>query len=295
MRPRARGPVFLFLAPVLALLSLPVFSLDWPVAKRVISGTFGENRGDHFHNGIDIGGGDQVVHPVLPGELVFRYDEEDDYTSLPRGTGSTVVLHHDQNILSLYFHLKNGSLGPVHSAYQETDTVGIVGGSGRSEGPDLHFAVFDEEAASTINPLTFLPPLADSQPPVIRRLFLSVGDQKLLLQEGAVVKPGKAVVLADAFDLREDVKFSWPMAPYSVSLSLDGVEAAKIAFDSLQVSSGRMVVGSSSLARSDVYDPDGLVRCGSIELRAGGSHLRVSVRDFAGNETSREISLTVRE
>jgi hypothetical protein len=280
---------------VLLLASVPLFSLDWPVAKRIITGTFGEDRGDHFHNGVDIGGGDQDVHPVLPGELVFRFDENDDYSSFPRGTGTTLVLHHDQNILSVYFHLKNGSLGPFRSSYQAADTLGTVGSSGRSEGPDLHFGVYDEETGSFINPLTFLPPLADSQPPVIRRVFLSIGEQRLLLQDGAVVKPVKGMVLADASDLREDVRFSWQLAPYSVSLSLDGAQVAKISFDSLQVSDGRMVLSGSSRDRSEVYGPDGLVRCGTVELRAGESHLRLSVRDFAGNETTREISLTVRD
>ncbi len=277
------------------IVSVPLFSLDWPVARPVITGTFGEDRGDHFHNGLDIGAGGQEVHPVLPGELVFRYDENDDYGSLPRGTGTTVVLHHEQNILSIYFHLKDGSLGPIRTSYQPTDTLGIVGDSGRSEGPALHFGVYDEETGSSINPLTFLPPLADTQPPVIRRVFLSSGDQRLPLQDGVVVKPGRAVVLADASDLREDVKFSWPLALYIVSLSLDGTQVAKMAFDSLQVTGGKTVVSGTSLDRAGVYGSDGLLRCGAIDLRAGESHLRVSVRDFAGNETAREISLTVRE
>jgi hypothetical protein len=280
---------------VALIVSVPLFALDWPLARPIITGTFGEVRGDHFLSGLDIGGVDQEVHPVLPGELVFRYDENNDYSSLPRGTGTTVVLHHDQNILSIYFHLKNGSLGPVRSSYQPSDTLGIVGGSGRSEGPTLHFGVYDEETGSSINPLTFLPPLPDAQPPVIRRVFLSAGDQRLLLQNGAVVKPGKAAVLADASDLREDVKFSWPMAPYGVSLSLDGIQVARMALDSLQVSDGKTVVSGSLLDLTGVYGSDGLLRCGTIDLRAGESHLRVSVRDFAGNETSREISLTVRE
>jgi hypothetical protein len=206
-----------------------------------------------------------------------------------------LVLHHEQNILSVYFHLLNGSLGPVRAQYLQADKLGTVGGSGRSEGPDLHFAVYDEETGSSVNPLTFLPPLPDAQAPVIRRVYLSVGDQRLLLQDGAVVKPGKGSVLADAYDLREDVKFSWPLAPYSVSLSLDGAHVSTITFDSLQVSDGRMVVSGSPLDRAGVYGSDGLLRCGSIELREGESHLRVSVKDFAGNETSREISLTVRE
>jgi hypothetical protein len=73
----ARGTKLGALAAACAVLvaaGTPLFGLDWPVAARIITGTFGEDRGDHFQDGIDIGGGNQDVHAVLPGELVFRYD-----------------------------------------------------------------------------------------------------------------------------------------------------------------------------------------------------------------------------
>jgi len=89
MRTMQRLAVFATCA--FATLGQPACGLDWPVSSRIITGTFGEDRGDHFHNGIDIGGGSQDVHPVLPGELVFRFDDASDYSSLPRGVGSFVV------------------------------------------------------------------------------------------------------------------------------------------------------------------------------------------------------------
>jgi hypothetical protein len=280
---------------ILLLAAMPLFSLDWPVQKRILTGTLGEDRSDHFHNGIDIGGGEQEVHPVIAGDLVFRYDENDDYTTLPRGVGSFVVLHHSQDILSFYCHLASGSLGPLRTAYSPSDRVGIIGDTGHAEGKHLHFTVYDEETGSYINPLSFLPPLPDSQPPVIRRVVLSVGDQIQPLENGVRVRPGQGEILAEAYDLREDVKFQWTLAPYSLSLGLDGKEIAKILFDSLQVSEGRMVLGASRLARENLYRADGLVRCGAVELRTGESRLRLAVRDFAGNETVREIAFTVRE
>lgn len=275
------------------LAAAPVFSLDWPVANAIITGTFGEDRGDHFHNGIDIGGGDQEVHAVLPGELVFRYDEASDFTSLPRGIGSTVVLHHSQDILSLYCHLANGTLGPVHARYSPADRIGIIGDSGHANGKHLHFSVYDAEAGSYVNPLAFLPPLADRQPPVVRRILLGAGDQRQPLEDGAVVKPGRFEVFAEVYDLREDVQFSWTLAPYSVSLALDGAGISRIAFDSLQVKQGMSVIGGIGLSRDEVYAPDGLIRCGTVEVRSGESRLRLTARDFAGNETVKEIGFFV--
>jgi hypothetical protein len=274
---------------------LPVFGLDWPVAAKIITGTFGEDRGDHFHNGIDIGGGSQDVHAVLPGELVFRYDEAADFSSLPRGVGSFVVLHHDQDILSLYCHLQNGSLGPLRTSYSPADRLGVIGDTGHADGVHLHFAVFDDEAGSTVNPLSFLPPLPDHQPPVIRHVLVSAGDQRQALDNGAVLKPGLAEILAEVYDLREDVSFSWPLAPASVSVSVDGTEVSRLSFDSLQVVEGRAVLNGTTLSRGQVYDSAGYLRCGTVELRPGASSLRITARDLAGNEAVRTISFSVRQ
>lgn len=268
-------------------------ALDWPVAARIVTGTFGEDRGDHFHNGVDIGGGSQDVRPVLPGELVFRYDEGADYTSLPRGVGSFVVVRHEQQIRTVYAHLQAGSLGPLRDRYDAADRIGIIGETGHASGPHLHFTVFDEEAGSSVNPLEFLPAVPDHQAPVIRRLFAVVGEQRIPLENGASLRPGKTEILAEAYDLREDVPFRWPLGPLSVSLSVDGRDVSRILFDSLQVAQGRAVLGGSLLSRDQVWDPGGLLRCGSVTLATGESQLRLSVRDLAGNEAVRSVAVSV--
>lgn len=146
-----------------------------------------------------------------------------------------------------------------------------------------------------MNPLSLLPPVADAQPPVIKRVFLSIGDQRQPLDNGAKVPPGRAEVVAEAYDLRQDVKFHWAIAPYSARLELDGKEVWKVVFDSIQAVDGRMVVDQSKLTLQGAYTHDSLMKCGAVELRPGNSHLILSVRDFAGNETTKEISFTVRD
>jgi hypothetical protein len=294
MRSAARRLVLPF-AALLACAPLPVAGLEWPVAKRIVTATFGEDRADHFHNGIDIGGGEQDVHPVLPGELVFGYEESSGYTSLPRGVGSFVVLRHGDDIESVYCHLKNGTVDAGRTVYGASDRIGIMGDTGYSEGTHLHFIVRDEESSSYVNPLSLLPPLPDAQAPVIRRVALAIGDRINSLAPGSVVPAGRGTVLAEVYDPRADVKFLWPMAPYSVRLSVDGKEVSKISFDALHTVAGRAVLRGTGLAATDVYTADGLVRCGEIDLRPGTSHLLLTARDLAGNEVSRELFFTVRD
>ncbi len=287
------------LRPVAALIAITLAcaaragALDWPVANHVITGTFGEDRGDHFHNGIDVGGGIQQVHAVLPGELVFRYDDGTDYSSLPRGLGSFVVLRHDQHIRSLYAHLQAGSLGPPRDRYEPADRIGVIGETGHAGDLHLHFTVFDEEAGSTVNPLEFLPAIADRQAPVIRHLYARVGEHRVSLDKGAVLQPGRTEILAEAYDLREDVSFRWPLGPAAAVLALDGRDAARLSFDSLQVAHGRAVLGGSLLSRDQVWDPGGLLICGSLDLKPGDSLLRLAVRDLAGNEAVQAATILV--
>jgi hypothetical protein len=268
-------------------------AVGWPVDNPVIAATFGEDGGDHFRHGIDIGGAGMPVHPALDGELVFRYDASQDYSSLPRGTGSLVVLRHAQNILTVYGHLADGTLAPARPGYIASDVIGVAGDSGRAESAALSFSVLDAEALAWVNPLAFLPPLRDAQPPLINRVVLAVGDQRQDLADGAHVAEGRAEVLADVYDLRPDVRFRWPLAPYSVRLSLDGTEVARITFDSLSVRDGVMSLLPGGQPRGDLYAGDGLLRLGTVDLHAGESRLLVVVTDFAGNAASRETTLSV--
>jgi hypothetical protein len=270
-------------------------ALEWPVERRIVTGTFGEQRADHFHLGLDIGGGEQVVHPVLAGELVFRYEENADYTSLPRGVGSYAVIRHQDDVLSVYCHLRRDVERPARTAFTARDAVGVIGDTGYSAGKHLHFMVFDVQTESFVNPLSLLPPVADREPPVVRRLALRMGDRVVNLLPGTAVPSGRAEVLVEAYDPREDVRFLWPLAPYAVRIALNGAEVSRIAFEALQVKEGRMVLSGTALSAVDVYASENLLRLGTVELRGGESHLLAVVRDFAGNETSREVFFTVRE
>jgi len=285
------------LSAVLLLALVPAFApaLDWPVDRKIVAGTFGGYRDGRFNDGLDIGGGEQDVRAVLPGEVVFRYDENGDYSSIPRGLGSFVALYHDGSVETIYSHLKKGSLDPSRPRYAAGERLGVAGDTGYTDGIQLHVTVYDLETASSVNPLTLLPPVADNQMPVIRKVYLSTGDVMEPLDNGSKVPAGRAEIIAEAYDLRQDVKFHWPIAPYSARLTFDGKELWKAVFDSLQAVDGRFTISATQLSVDTAYTRDGLLKCGTAELRPGSSRLILSVRDFAGNETTKEISFTVRE
>jgi hypothetical protein len=246
------------------------------------------------------------VLPIAEGELVFAREESWSLSDLPVGLGNYVVLQHQGGVRSIYAHLKEGSIDPQRRLYDRSAPLGVVGSSGYSSGTHLHLSIIDSEMGTIINPLLLLPALPDSQPPVIRAVSLSDGRQEIALRNRVTVKAGSYEVLAELFDLREEVSFVWKLAPYKIFLYQDGREVASFVFDSLQVNgdlstgqrqerpaSRELVVSGSQRTFSELFAGPWLFRLGTLRLLPGETTLTVFAEDFAGNEAAEELTLQV--
>ncbi len=102
--------IFLIFIVLLAACIFNAIGLDWPVARRILLTSFGENNGNSFYAGIDLGGEHQNIYPVADGDIIFYYKEDDNYSTVPRGNGNLLVLQHEGGIQSIYSHLEKDSL-----------------------------------------------------------------------------------------------------------------------------------------------------------------------------------------
>jgi len=99
-----------------------------------------------IHRGIDIKGleGDEVKasnngRVVLAQELFFG--------------GNTIILDHGQGIHTVYMHLSQLHVD-CGDAVSKGDVIGLLGSTGRSTGPHLHFGV--KISNISVNPLSVL-------------------------------------------------------------------------------------------------------------------------------------------
>jgi hypothetical protein len=286
------------LLAILLAVAWPAAGFDWPLARVVLTATFGESRGDHFHAGVDLGGGDQEVRPIAAGEVVFSFEEGEDRGSVPVGLGSFLVLQHQGGVRSLYGHLEAGSMRRDRNLYDGSEALGRVGATGYSLGKHLHLCIIDTEMRSLINPLAVLPPLPDRQTPVVKELLLRAGREAVPARDGSSFRQGTAEVLAQLYDLREDVSFAWKMAAYRISLHQDGREVASLRLDGLHEKLQRDGTPALSLLESDLtfaelYESEWTLRIGEVKLVPGQTTLSLFVADYAGNESSRDFQLTV--
>ena len=280
------------------------FAFQWPVENPVLTATFGENRRSHFHTGIDLGGGELEVHPIEDGEIIFYFRQGESSSALPTGLGNFLVIEHPRGIRSLYAHLKDGSLKVDEHEVEKQDILGIIGDTGYSLGKHLHFEVFDKELRQLVNPMRLLPELPDRNAPSINNIQLVPGDyggrqtSEIPLVTSYTPKSGDSIaagvwtVLMDVYDLSEHVSYFCPLSPYRIQVFLNGQMARSLVYDGLGENEARLgFIQARGVSFPTFYLNDWLVNVGSITVPQGSVMIELVASDYAGNETSRLISL----
>lgn len=169
----------------------PSAPLDIPL---VLSGTFAELRGNHFHGGIDI---------KTQGRSGLRIGAvADGYVSRvavsPYGYGNALYVRHPEGYTTVYGHLNafypeleqwvedqlrdrsknDGNLYPSPEQFKITrgQLVAFSGNTGGSFGPHLHFEIRDTKTEEPLNPLEFGIEVKDTRKPDMRGLKWTAQD-----------------------------------------------------------------------------------------------------------------------
>lgn len=119
----------------------------WPTTAHYISGYDWSPSTNHY--GIDIGGTTgNAIYTVDSGVVV--YSGWNDW-----GYGYMIVVDHGNGWQSLYAHLSTIYAGCGQSVAQG-ETIGLMGSTGNSTGPHLHYEM-QHEAYGRVNPHLYLP------------------------------------------------------------------------------------------------------------------------------------------
>jgi len=121
-------------------------SFLWPSTERYLSGFDYSPETNHF--AIDIAG--NLGNPIFAADNgVVVYAGWNDY-----GYGEMVVIDHGFGWQTLYAHLSQINVGCGQEVYKG-DTIGMMGSTGKSTGPHLHFEMRSDEYGR-VNPWDFL-------------------------------------------------------------------------------------------------------------------------------------------
>lgn len=125
-------------------------SLQWPATSKLVTSQFGGRNSptagaSSNHMGIDIGAGyGTKVSAADSGTVIMAQ-----YNG---GYGNCVVINHGNGMTTLYGHMSQISVS-VGQSVSKGDAVGLVGSTGVSTGPHLHFEV--SVNGSRVNPLNY--------------------------------------------------------------------------------------------------------------------------------------------
>lgn len=134
----------------------PTMPQENPVPGSTLSSGFGVRENDPIkgytpgahHDGYDLAAKDgDPIHPSRDGVVVF--------TGFVAGYGNTVIVKHDEGWTTLYGHAK-AIKAKVGDKVTTKSVLALVGSTGRSTGPHLHYELRQNGVA--VDPMGFDPP-----------------------------------------------------------------------------------------------------------------------------------------
>jgi murein DD-endopeptidase MepM/ murein hydrolase activator NlpD len=124
----------------------------WPVpASGRITSTFGNRESptagaSTYHKGIDIGApSGSSIKAAMSGEVVTA--------TYSVSAGNYIMLYHGDGVYTVYMHCSK-LLVSVGDYVNQGDTIALVGNTGYSTGPHLHFGIVKD--GSYVNPLNYV-------------------------------------------------------------------------------------------------------------------------------------------
>ena len=217
--------VFIFLVVIL-FSNQNAFTQDYinPLDFRLLlSGTFGELRGNHFHAGIDFktkGVEGQNIYAIADGYVsrikVSSY-----------GYGKAVYINHPDGKTSVYAHLKQFSakidsivkkehykrekfeinIFPKANSImvKQAEIIALSGNSGSSQGAHLHFEIRDTKTEHPLDPLDFGFKVIDNISPIIKEIKVFDVNNSKLSSKHKIKRKNNKYYFEDTIYANEDI------------------------------------------------------------------------------------------
>ncbi|EQA34786.1 peptidase, M23 family [Leptospira inadai serovar Lyme str. 10] len=260
--------------------------------ENKVSSVFGESRGDHFHNGMDISSNGESVLAMGEGKILYTRFGEDDPYGEEFGTGNSVWLDHGNGVYTSYYHLKDGRLTGFlqDRLIGRGEKIGMSGNTGHSSGAHLHFVVLQDFGKTILDPMKFLPPIEDEVPPQIGNLLVHVGDKYTQINDGENINVSRPFpVTVGALDAGKKPGQRRGIA--QIQAFLNGEPLKKAGFSSLTYDHGEWK-NPEGFRFSDLYFRDQYY-LGNLDFRNGENTIKILAWDFRGNLNEKSFTFYV--
>jgi len=270
---------------------------NWPLKNPVFTSHFGESRYDHWHNGIDVvSARDNDIKAPQKGEVIYYHDEAESPFYDGFGAGNYLVVEHENNLRTIYYHLEQKSIIKNKNSVTTEDTLAVVGNSGRSFGAHLHLILYSTENDRILNPIDYFQRIPDTKPPVIKKILLKppMSDAANILKYRKVKKKSDYRVIVAVNDVREGPAYiNASTGVRNVELFIDDALIKKLSIDYLGLVDNKYCLnGERDLPFSRVYEAVYHIDLGGFIVTKDTHKFRVITKDNGGNSTDQTVNVT---
>ena len=255
--------------------------------SSILTATFGESRGDHFHDGVDLISSNPAVYPVSAGKLMFSWNRM--YFPLDNhwGGGNYKIINHGSNILSVYMHLQDGD--NLKPEYTESDIIGYFGNTGHSYGKHIHFSLLDQTNKESINPFLNLPRYNDTRAPEILYFYVRIGDRYVRLNENSDIRLTQHYPLL--IEIRDTITGRENLGIYKLKAVINGKEILNTEFSRIGIGEKGLTI--EKIPFNNIFDEKGYYKVSGIQYREGVNCIEIYASDFNGNTSEKIFNINI--
>ncbi|MBP5568674.1 MAG: hypothetical protein J6X54_05580 [Treponema sp.] len=270
-----------------------LFAFSWPlenVDSSNIQSYFGQRRGNSISTSF-IFSDPSEVKVIGEGKLlVYMTDSNDEASFFPTTLGTSVMIQHSEDLVSVYGNLDRSSLNAnldLKNSYTEQEAIGLTGNSGfQTKRSTLELQIFDSQKSTSINPKIFMPRTQNEIPYVISSIMLkNKAGQLFDINSEPSFKSGTYKI----YQRRNSIA-----TPYKSTTTINGVEIDQLSYDKIDEENNRIYIsGKKKYLSTDIYPDENLFLLGEVILSQGKSTLGIQVEDYLGNIRKINYSILV--
>jgi hypothetical protein len=267
-------------------ISLYFASFRWPLESVRLTSTFGESRGDHLHDGIDIVSYDTRVYPIEDAVVLYSWNRSFFPFENYSGSGNYMVLDHGE-YASIYLHLDDSLV--LQSNYTKDQPLGRFANTGRSYGAHIHYGVYNRMNWNSVNFFELVDPLEDTQPPVIDHMAFYIDKKYIRINDNSNVRLTKSHPLL--IKVYDTIKSGDHFGVYKLTAFSNGSKIREVTIDGAILTDNQVII--SGIPFNELYHGT-YIRLPIDNYQNGENRFQIVASDFAGNQTQRTFTLNIK-
>ena len=217
------------------------------------------------------------------GKHIISIEEKNSRRFFPSTLGNALVFIDDEGLQSVYANLSDTDLFTSRKETESGSIIGHTGNSAWTEEKSLIFQVADVRNNVLINPLLFMPEIEEKIQPQIKNTVLAGTDnQPINLENIKKIKQGSYNLYSSVYDFIE--KDGPGLVPFRITVSINGMNIADLPFEVLSSDGKSLYLKNKETSLSLLYQKDGAIHLGKINLLSGKIELIITVLDKSGNQ-----------